>query len=126
MRQPLAPNLGAAQLGRQPIASTGAVPLNLDLDKEWRQIQNMLNAGIAPSAQRIKECLVACCASKEFNQQIDRALGFIAGILKIEEENVSFTDRALKEMLVLLEANTTADEIRVALAGVEILPAGPR
>jgi hypothetical protein len=31
-----------------------------------------------------------------------------------------------RTVLVLLEANTTADEIRVALAGVEILPAGPR
>ena len=55
--------LGSVPVGRSENALAGTDPLtgsvhaSMDLDAEWQQIQNMLNARIIPSTERIKEYL---------------------------------------------------------------------
>jgi len=47
--------LGTDLLGRQGLDMTRTAPINLD--KDWQEIQNMIQAGIIPSSLRIKEYL---------------------------------------------------------------------
>ena len=113
--QPLStPGLGVAPgLGvSSPLSRT--VPV-AQLSEEWRQIEQMLAAGIIPSTERIKE---ACCQQE--NLDIDKVLACIAGILRLEEERVSSTEPALKEFLVLLESDKTVGELQVALSKITV------
>lgn len=117
-------NLGGIDLRALPIVSQPLntqrpnIPLNrLDnfrADPEWQEIKNMVNVGIIPSGQRIKDYLQSCCQKKE-NGEIGAVLNCIADILRIEEERVSPTDPDLKDMLVLLESGKSGDELKSAL-----------
>ncbi len=99
---------------------------SLNLDAEWEEIENMLNAGIVPSTDRIKEHLQSCCQEKDFNQEIDNVLSCVADILRLEEERVASTDSALKEVLVLLESDKPVDQMHLALAQITIEPKEPK
>jgi hypothetical protein len=107
---------GTVPLGRPDIALAGTVPVN---DKEWLQIQKMLDSGITPSVQRIKEYLQTCCEKSDFNQQIGKILSCIADILRIQEDNCYVTDSALKDLLVLLESDKPAPELKLALSRIQ-------
>ena len=102
---------GIVPLGRSEIGLSGTVPINLD--EEWQQIQNMLNAGIIPSSQRLKEFLEASCEGIDCAERTEDALGIIADILRLEEERVAVTEPALRELLVLLESCRGAPFFRV-------------
>ncbi|MBI4972744.1 MAG: endolytic transglycosylase MltG, partial [Candidatus Omnitrophica bacterium] len=102
-----------------------AVPA-VELDKEWQQIQNMVNAGIIPSVERIKDYLQACCQREDAGSQIDKVLSCIADILRLEEEQVIPTDKALRDLLVLLESDKPAQEIPFAVSNITVLPKEPR
>lgn len=104
---------------------SGTVPL-LNLDEEWSQIQNMLNAGIIPSSQRLKEFLQASCESVDCAERTEDALGVIADILRLEEERVAVTEPALRELLVLLESDKPANELQLALSKITVLPKIPQ
>jgi len=97
---------------------SGTVPVMslAELNNEWLQIENMLNAGIAPSSDRIKGYLQSCCSKQDFNQDVDKVLSCIAGILRLEEEWGVSTDLSLKEILMLLESDKPDNELRIALA----------
>ncbi|MCX5706627.1 MAG: hypothetical protein NTW13_03035 [Candidatus Omnitrophica bacterium] len=115
-------------LGGDPSLRSGlplvAVP-NIKLDKEWGEIENMLNGGIIPSIDRIKDYLALSCKSEDCQARIDKALSCIAGILRIEEERCSVTDAALKQLLVLLESDKSANELQLSLAKIEVLAKEP-
>ena len=104
-----------------PATSLKEIP-SLDLTKECQEIERMLNAGIIPSAQRIKEYLLGCCQNGGLEKEIDKTLSFIAEILRLEEEFCSPTGAALKEILVLLESNKPANELQLFLNKIEVLP----
>lgn len=93
---------------------------NVNLDKEWSEIQNMLNGGIIPSSERIKEYLEACVNSDKCDEGMQKALSGIADILRLEEERVLSTEPALRDLLVLLESDKTPVEIQTALANIEV------
>ena len=95
------------------------------LDKEWQEIENMLNNGILPSLERIKEYLTLSCKSADCQARIEQVLGGIAYILRLEEERAAYADIATRQMLVLLEENLPANELDVALARVEVIPREP-
>ncbi|MFA5345415.1 MAG: metallophosphoesterase [Candidatus Omnitrophota bacterium] len=99
---------------------------NINIDSEWSQIQNMVNAGIIPSSQRIKEYMLACCLRKNSGSQISRVLGCIADILRIEEDRVLDTDVELKSILTLVESGRPESELQLGLSKIEILPQEPR
>jgi hypothetical protein len=76
----------------------------INLDEEWDQIQNLLNADIIPSVERIKEYLQVCWQREDAGNQINKVLTCIADILRLEEKQVISTDEALWNLLVLLES----------------------
>jgi hypothetical protein len=120
--QPMQPPLGTVPLERVPFSSGGDSPL---LDKEWREIENMLNGGIIPSTQRIKEYLEASCEGPDCAKRIEKVLSCIADILRLEEERCCSTEQSLKEFLVLLESDKSGNELRAALSKIDVLPKEP-
>ncbi|MDD5431601.1 MAG: hypothetical protein PHO70_01240 [Candidatus Omnitrophica bacterium] len=112
-------------VGPQPTAHRPqALRLNNSLDAEWIAIQNMLNSGIVPSTRRIKEYLEQCCLKEDANLDIDRVIGCIADILRIEEERVVTTNSDLKELLVVLESDKTGKDLILALNKINITSEG--
>jgi hypothetical protein len=113
--QPVPPN---------PSLVTGLSPSetapDVNLDKEWQAIQNMLKGGMIPSSQRIKDYIQACCVRQDAEQQIDKVLSCIASILRVEEENCYETDSDIRRILVLLESNTSPEQMQRGLTGIEI------
>ena len=93
LNQPLTANM--------PIAGS-ALNFNLNLDKELQDIQDMLNAGIMPSSERIKEYALASSSlkSEDYSREIDKILGCIADIFRLEEEKAKPTPQTLKDALI--------------------------
>jgi len=91
---------------------------NIDLDEEWQQIQGMIQAGIIPASDRIKEYLQACCVKGDINPQVDKVLSCIADILRLEEDQLKPTEAAFREFLALLESDKPAGDLQVALARI--------
>lgn len=110
----------------QPPLKAVPVTMSKNPDPEWQQIQNMLNAGIIPSIERIKEYLQSCCDKEDSIRQVDKVLGCIADILRLEEDRVATTDSALKELLVLLESEKSGKELKFAISKIEVLPQEPQ
>ncbi|MBI4708298.1 MAG: hypothetical protein HY761_10315, partial [Candidatus Omnitrophica bacterium] len=75
-----------------------------NLDEEFQQIQKMLQAGIAPSGDRIKEYLAACKQKGEWNNRIADVVGCLAEICRIEEDNVSEVSPGIKEAILLADS----------------------
>ena len=136
---PLMSDIGGIDLRALPIVTQpmpampgvnlSAPPLsqhNINLDTEWQEIQNMLNAGIIPSCQRIKEYLEVSCQSRDCSQRIDNVLSCLADILRLEEDRVASTEPVLKELLVLLESDKQASEMQLALTKITVSPKEPR
>ncbi|MCX5698317.1 MAG: AarF/UbiB family protein [Candidatus Omnitrophica bacterium] len=99
---------------------------NINLDSEWGQIQNMVNAGIIPSNERIKEYVLASCLRQSLGNQMDKVLGCIADIMRMEEDRVSDADAQLKDMLVLIEAGKPDSELQFGLSQITFSPAEPK
>ena len=79
----------------------------------------MLRAGIMPSSERIKEYALASSSLKpeDYSWEIDKILGCIADIFRLEEEKAKSTPQTLKDALILLESDKPAQELQLALAG---------
>lgn len=104
----------------QPLAG-----INIKQDEEWLQLQKMIQAGIIPSNERIKEYLADCCKNDNINQGMDKIIVCIAEILKLEEDRCLSTPAEIKDFLVLLESDKPADEIQSLLSGIDISPKEP-
>ncbi|MFA6357376.1 MAG: peptidoglycan DD-metalloendopeptidase family protein [Candidatus Omnitrophota bacterium] len=76
---------------------------SIDLDLEWFQIQKMLNGGIIPSPERIKDYILAYSQKRNLARGMNSLLGCIADIMRIEEDRVLGTELELREMLVSLQ-----------------------
>ncbi|MBU1869839.1 MAG: hypothetical protein KJ818_05145 [Candidatus Omnitrophica bacterium] len=120
MTQPV-PSLGTVPLARPDIAMRGTVPMSAEL----KEIQAMIDAGITPSAERIREYLLSCCSKDSFAQEANNVLSCISDILRLEEEKCCATDSSIKEFLVLLESDKPAEELKLALANIDIAPQEP-
>ena len=94
-------------------------------DKEWQQIRNMLDAGIIPSGERIKEYLYSCCDNGGLDKEISNVISSLAQILRLEEDNLLVTSPQLKELLRLLESNKSSEDFKLALSGINFLSAEP-
>ena len=101
LNKPLAENMSVAGSG---------LSFTIDLDNELRQIQDMLKAGIMPASERIKEYALASSSLKpeDYSREIDRLLGCIADVFRLEEEKAKPTPQALKDALILLESDSSA------------------
>ncbi|MFH0762938.1 MAG: phosphoribosyltransferase [Candidatus Omnitrophota bacterium] len=90
--------------------------LRVNLNQEWRRIENMAERGIAPSPERIKEYIQASCLKDELNDT-QKVISCIADILRDEEEDCSPTDPTLKDILVVLESGRPAQELKAIFSG---------
>ncbi|MDD5770942.1 MAG: SAM-dependent methyltransferase [Candidatus Omnitrophica bacterium] len=91
---------------------------DIDLGESWRQIDNMLKAGILPSSQRIKEHLWACNRAKDMEKETARILASLVDILRMQEDLALKTGPSLKEALALLESVKPGSKTRVILGGL--------
>jgi hypothetical protein len=111
-------SLGTVPLARQGSYLAGTVPV--DLAKEWSEIERMVNAGITPSAERIKEYVQASCAKGQADQDVDKVINCISDILRQEEERCCSTDATLRDILVVLEASRSGAELSQVFLGKTI------
>ncbi|MDD5408473.1 MAG: HD domain-containing protein [Candidatus Omnitrophica bacterium] len=105
--------------GEQPQLA-GAAPAS---DKEWQEIEMMASSGIAPSCERLREYLLSL---QDPSNQIDKVLTCIADILRQEEEKACCTESSLREILILLESGRPVNELRLALAKIQVLSKEPQ
>jgi len=76
----------------------------INIAAEIRQVKNMLQAGIIPSGERIKELTAACVQKEEINSQIDNLLLCLGDMLKLEEENGYESSPELREAIVIIDS----------------------
>ena len=102
--------LNSYSLSRNPL-------LGIDLDAEWSQIQQIFNAGIRPSIQRLSEYTLAASASPLVEEKTDALRGLLADMLRRDEESEKLkpAEEALKQLLALLESNKLVQELQLAL-----------
>ena len=98
---------------------------NVNLNSEWGEIQNMVNVGIIPSNERIKEYVLASCLRQSLGREMDKVLGCIADIMRMEEDRVSVTEPELRDMLVLLESGRPTDGLSNDLSRINFSPKEP-
>ena len=88
---------------------------NINLAQEWGAIERLVNSGITPSAERLKEYLAASCFKGELSGDLNKIVSCIADILRMQEESCCVTDPILKDMLVVLGSGRSAEELKLAL-----------
>ncbi|MDD5042347.1 MAG: hypothetical protein PHV40_01575 [Candidatus Omnitrophica bacterium] len=74
----------------------------IDLVKEWLDIEHLVNSGITPSAERLKEYFAASYVSGNLDSDAGKMLSCISDILRMEEQSCDSADPVLREMLVVL------------------------
>jgi hypothetical protein len=101
-------------------AGIGVIPQaalkNINLTREWSDIKQLVNAGITPSAERLKDYLAASCFKGELNGDMNKITSCIADILRMQEETCSLTDPTLKDILVVLGSGRSGEELKLAFA----------
>ncbi|MEK7308735.1 MAG: hypothetical protein AAB089_06665, partial [Nitrospirota bacterium] len=103
-------------------AGIGAIPLGslrgINLTQEWSDIEHLVNAGITPSAERLKEYLAASCFKGSLDTDMNRIVSCIADILRMQEGTCCLTDPTLKDILVVLGSGRSAEELKLAFSEV--------
>lgn len=79
---------------------------NINVDSEIRQIKNMIQSGIIPSGQRIKELVAACMQKKVMSSRVDNLLLCLVDIFKLEEENTIESSPELREVLAIIDSQS--------------------
>ena len=93
-----------------------AILERINLTQEWSDIERLVNSGITPSAERLKDYLVASCLKGELDGDMDKIISCIADILRMEEERCCSTDPTLKDILVVLGSGRSGVELKIALS----------
>ncbi len=84
----------------------------------WQDIQKTLQENTVPSSDRILSYIQSCCDKEDAAQEIEKVVICITEILRLEEDQVIYTDPALKQILAILESRVSPVEIRAALSQV--------
>jgi hypothetical protein len=91
---------------------------SINLNSEWQEIENLVNSGITPSAERIKEYVQASCYKGSVDRgDIDKVISCISDILRVEEEHYSSTDPTLKDILVVLDSVNSVQQLKAVFIG---------
>jgi hypothetical protein len=116
--QPMAAPLPALSMNtRVPLSAQEAK----ELEEEFGAIEKMLNAGIIPSTDRLKDYLGNCYDKQGLEASVDKVLACIADILRLEEERCLSTETALKELLQLLESDKPQEQFKLSLNSIKPL-----
>ncbi|MCX5704155.1 MAG: hypothetical protein NT066_06685 [Candidatus Omnitrophica bacterium] len=102
----------SANLSKLPLERLASV----NLDQEWQAIEKMVDSGITPSAERIKEYIQASCV-KDALSDIDKVILCISEILRKEEETCCSTDPTLRDILVVFEAGGNIQDLKDVFLG---------
>ena len=86
-----------------------------DVSRELEDIQRMIEAGISPSGERIKEYVQA--SAVQGNLDIDKVISCISDILRSEEERCCQTEAVIKDILVVLESARSKQELKEIFVG---------
>ena len=105
-------NLG---LGNIPLARMD----NINLDNEWSEIEQLVNARITPSPDRIKEYVQVSCYQRRIAQDKQKVISCISDTLRQQEQSCDAADPVLLDILLLLEMSNSAKYLRTFLAGPE-------
>jgi hypothetical protein len=89
----------------------------VNLTQELSQIQNLINSGTIPSAERIKEYIQSSCIQGNNREDIEGLLSCICDILREQEGYCQPTDQLLKDILVVLEATDSNSELEQIFLG---------
>ena len=89
----------------------------INLTQEWLGIQRLVDSGITPSVEHLKDYFVASCFRGNLDSDKEKILSCIADILRMEEESCNTTDQALKDILVVLGSSRNGEELKVAFSG---------
>ncbi|MBF0532812.1 MAG: hypothetical protein HQL23_06935 [Candidatus Omnitrophica bacterium] len=111
------PALPVLPMGNVPPAMIGDFS-RLDIRKEWSYIQNMVNEGVIPSDQRLRNYLLAACQQKRLARDINQILGLLADVLRLEENHAALTEPGIENMLALLESDRPNQEIQSGLSRI--------
>jgi hypothetical protein len=76
----------------------------IDLDKEQEDLNKMLEAGIIPSGERLKEYLAACYYRNEIDVRTRNFLTCLIEVCRLEEEHVVEATPELKEAIVIADS----------------------
>lgn len=90
----------------------------INLIQEWSDIERLVNSGITPSGERLKEYLAASCFKDNLDNDMEKITFCISNILRSEEETCSSTDPMLKDILVALGSGRSEEELKVVFSGV--------
>ena len=93
---------------------------SVNLRQEWSDIERLVNSGIAPSAERIKDYLQASCSQGSAERDLDKVMQCISNILRLEEERCCSTEATLRDILVVLEASRSSAELNQVFLGKTI------
>ena len=89
----------------------------INLIQEWSDIERLVNSGITPSGERLKEYLAASCFKDNLDNDMEKITFCISNILRSEEETCSLTDPALKDILVALGSGRSGEELKLVFSG---------
>jgi hypothetical protein len=96
----------------------GQEALDAEFEEECRDLKRLLQAGIIPSSERLKDLLIRCYAENKLEQGKIFALRCIAEIMRMEEKRCGETESSLKETLLLLESPQSAYQLQEALSNL--------
>ncbi|HTZ11034.1 MAG TPA: HEAT repeat domain-containing protein [Candidatus Margulisiibacteriota bacterium] len=126
---PLNRDLGGIDFRNLPIvtksmdslkSSIGAIPQDslqrINLTQEWSDIEHLVNSGMTPSAERLKDYLVASCFKGDLDSDKEKIISCISDILRMQEESCCLTDPMLKDLIVVLGSGRTGEELKLAFA----------
>ncbi len=97
----------------QPLVTSSSLNLKLpqsanlvkiNLDEEFKQLQNMVSAGITPSGERIKEFMASSALKGEWDKRIPDIISCLVDVCRLEEDNVSDTPLAIREALIIADS----------------------
>ncbi|HTY45226.1 MAG TPA: hypothetical protein VMD52_04475 [Patescibacteria group bacterium] len=103
---------------RQPVQ---LIP-SAKLGEYWQDIQKSLQDNAIPSSDRILNYLRSCCDKEDAAQEIEKIVACIAEILRLEEDQVVYTDPEMKQILAVLESQISLPELRAALFRLDATP----
>ena len=122
----VAQSMANLRLSIQGQSPAGTVPVErytrINLKQEWSDIERLINSGITPSAERIKDYLVASSFKGNLDNDMDKIVSCISDLLRMEEESCFSTDPTLKDILVVLGSGRSGEELKVAFAGTVLKP----
>ena len=85
----------------------------INLIQEWSNIERLVNSGITPSAERLKDYLAASCFKGNLDSDMDKIVSCISDILRMEEETYCSTDPTFKDILVVLGSGRSGVELKI-------------